>query len=437
MPRGKIKRRVTIFAGFAALFVIALPILPFETDFATGIQIGAEKGRFFNLNVAISKFHEFLSVIESWGQSYWNIALALLIVVYGSQKYLERTQNKITVLLILLFSLISTTIVGSSFLRGFPPNLTERFWVPISVLLVGLMGNALIRWANDVSEIIWRKESVSRQKLLLTAGFTIVVFLAGVDNGKFLLRHFPSTVESRINRGNLVINNEQPASVYSSKRTLAIFFSDPIVMHFYLSQGGMSQTALLTALEKTPAQVQRWSAAEMPLFQVIRNPIGRSTFANQGRLEIQNNSKWIFDFSKMPESPETIYLLISNEGKETSLKLEEEANLDQSGWDLEIQVPAQFSDWIAVDISETQSAKVSLMANQLNSSLTISGLQVKKHQLLFWPWDSGVGLYDPQTDKRISFDTRDLTVSPGFELEIKNDSGDYILGELIAVDDSQ
>jgi hypothetical protein len=354
-----------------------------------------------------------------------------------------------------------------------PADILFRLWIPLVVLLFGLVGQAIC-FAINLTKAWWRQ----RQQ-------------ASRDDGSFDLRRFWPLILlavlvgysfQMISRGAeqvqvmaTYLREKEPLALYPSqpKDLLAhahagdlVLYTSFIVMDYYLINGALRLGAVYynPILQGTRTTSQwlsrpnlRFAAAFNPLvyhpsydgkdeaywwpsmpdfrYSPLSRPQGHEPLALEGKLPA-TRFRWLDIKAATKDVPKTLRLKIDNP---QGARVMEIAPLDKEGKPLDryrqmLNIPAHHSGWLTVDLARIPAeAPLRLIFPYDSDKLTIGGLTFGEDRL-HWPWSQKALLsFQPRHDGTgpitVSFDPAALLPEQlrGRQITVMDDRGSSVL----------
>lgn len=234
---------------------------------ASGVQLGSTRSSLLSIQNLAANLEIAKDVVVRWAYTYWN-GWVVFPIILASFALLERAEKqKFVPLFGLLFLLLVGSVLGSAFLRGFPPNLFARLWVLLAILLVGLLGRAIWFWyliaASHKSLPAFTKTGT---KVMLLALMGVLIGLALITNAQYIQRTYAATIQSRIDRGNQSIDPAFAEFLSGQDAPAHIIYGNEIIFHYALLHGAAHHRASFYPILVGTDQAESWL---MPLADVV------------------------------------------------------------------------------------------------------------------------------------------------------------------------
>jgi hypothetical protein len=387
---------------------------------------------------------------------------------------LKPSSRRVVGLTLLIYALV---LGGFMFYASsHPADILFRLWIPLVVLLFGLVGQAICS-AINLSKAWWRER---RQ--------------APPDNGSLDLRRFWPLILlavligyswQMISRGAeqvqvmaTYLREKEPLALYPSqpKDLLAqarpgdlVLYTSFIVMDYYLINGALRLGAVYynPVLQGTQTMTKwlskprlRFAAAFNPMvyhpsyegqdesdwwpsmpdfrYSPLSRPQGHAPLAREGKIPAALY-RWLDIKVKTRDAPKTLRLDIDNPQGARVLEI---APLDQEGKPLDryrqsLNIPAHHSGWLTVDLAKMPAeAPLRLMFPYNSGKLKIGGLTFGGDRLR-WPWAQKALLsFQPRHGSTgpitVSFDPAALLPEQlrGRQITVLDDRGSSVLLEM-------
>jgi hypothetical protein len=362
------------------------------------------------------------------------------------------------------------------FVSNHPADVLFRLWIPLVVLLFGLVGQAMCSAINLV-KAWWRERRPAPpgSGLLDLKSIWPVILLAVLIAyaGQMMLRG-AEQVEVMAH----FLRDKEPLALYPSQpRALLaqarpgdrVLYTSIVLMDYYLINGGLGLGAVYyhPALEGTrtttewlprpdlrfavafqptvyhpsfEGKEEPWWWITMPDFRY--SPLNkRRTYgplAREGKLPA-NLYRWLEVKATTGGTPATLRIKIDNPGDESLMEV---APVDQEGKLVArsrqvLKVPARWSGWLTIDLSPMPSgAPVRLLFPREADKFQVAGLTFGEDSHL-WPWAQKALLtFQPRNDPNgpitVSFDPAKLLPAQlqGRPITVLDDRGSSVLLEL-------
>jgi hypothetical protein len=357
-----------------------------------------------------------------------------------------------------------------------PADILFRLWIPLVVLLFGLVGQAICV-AINLSKTWWRERQLASPDsgaldlrrlaplilLAVLVGYSFQMIARGAEQVQVMATY---------------LREKEPLALYPSqpKDLLAhahagdlVLYTSFIVMDYYLINGALRLGAVYynPALKDTQTMTKwlnhphlRFAAAfnptvyhpsyagkdeadwwpSMPSFRYspLNRPHGHAPLALEGKIPAAGY-RWLDIKATTKDVPTTLRLDIDNPQGARVLEI---APLDQEGKPLDryrqvLNIPAHYSGWFTVDLAKMPpEAPLRLIFPYNSDKLKIGGLTFGVDRL-HWPWAQKALLsFQPRHEctgpLTVSFDPAALLPAQlrGRQITVMDDRGSSVLLEL-------
>jgi hypothetical protein len=387
---------------------------------------------------------------------------------------LEPSSRREVSRILLLYGLI---LGGFMFyVSNHPADVLFRLWIPLVVLLFGLVARAICS-ALNLSKAWWRERkqaSSSEGPLDLKHFWPVILFVVLLGySGQMIFRG-----AEQVQVMATYLREKEPLALYPSqpKELLAqarpgdrVLYTSFIAMDYYLINGALRLGAVYytPALQGTRTTSEwlirpdlRFAVAfnptvyhpsyegqdeadwwpSMPDFRYspLSRPHGHAPLAREGKLPAALY-RWLDVKATTGDAPKTLRLHIENP---QGARVMEIVPLDQEGKPMDqyrqaLDIPAHHSGWLRVDLAKMPpEAPIRLMFPHDSDKLQISGLTFGKDRLR-WPWaQKALVSFQPRNDPNgpitVSFDPAALLPQQlrGRQITVMDDRGSSVLLEL-------
>ncbi len=358
------------------------------------------------------------------------------------------------------------------YLSNHPADIFLRLWIPLVVVLFGLVGHALV-FAWRLSVLSWPdlRDHPGRLwsgglKLLLPALLAALLTGYAVEMSVKGAEIIATTAEYLKTNQPLDFSPTQPRLLLSLARPGdKVFYNSIIIMPYFLSQGASRLGAVyFHPAFQAASGLSRWLSLPELRFAAVYNPLvyhpsfaGRDEhkwwllypdfyfsplsrpnkfgpLARNGHLEAAD-FRWLELEVRTGEAPKLLRVNITNPGGPSSLELLpiSEAGAVIAAGKITAPVPALWSGWLSLDLSGAPQVKRYRIVLPAGApSLRINGLSFGGDRLL-WPWKQKAGLtLMPRADPgeiTVSFDPAALLPAPlrDKKITILDDRGSAVL----------
>lgn len=409
-----------------------------------------------------------VEIIRSDGGLFGSPPIFLAAVVLGFLG-LAKEKRRLNSRLLLLNALL---LLGLLFyVSSHPGDVILRIWIPLVVILFGLVGHGFIH-AGRLSREAWRDPKMTRSGqvnllsalpvllLALLLGYALQMAAVGTEQVVTYIDHLRK-------RQPLVLTPAQPELLLGQAQAGdRVFYNSLILMPYYFVQGSMQLGAVYyhPALQGSPVLEERLRQPELR-FAVTYNPtVYHPSFAGQdeprwwitspsfryspldrprrfgplareGKIALAD-FQWLEIHPNRPDFPKTLKIRVDNAGEKSALALVAVSAQGEvlSGRTLTVVVPGQWQGWLEVDLAKLGEARRFRLGTPPGvPAFQISGL-VLGEQPHLWPWAQRATLTarprDPGAPEIVvSFDPRDLLPPPlqAKRISILDDTGSAVL----------
>jgi hypothetical protein len=487
-----------IYAGMAVLLALALagkeerqPLILVAGAVVAGIVVFFLVERFVrgpafvNLIPLILGSQHWLQVLRSAGRNalqvivdnvrlsegLWGAPAIFCGAVVLGMGTLEASSRRIVSRILLLYGLV---LGGFMFyMSSHPADILFRLWIPLVVLLFGLVGQAICYTIN-LSKIWWRdrqQASPDKGPLDLKRFWPLILLAVFVGYSAQMIARGAEQVQVMAT----YLREKEPLALYPSqpKDLLAhahpgdlVLYSSFIVMDYYLINGALRLGAVYynPILQGTRTTSQwlkspdlRFAVAFQPTvyhpsfegkdeadwwpsmpdfrYSPLNHRHGHEPLALEGKLPAARY-RWLDIKAMTSDVPKTLRLDIDNPQEARVMEI---VPLDPEGKPLgqyrqEVDIPAHHSGWLTVDLAKMPAeAPVRLIFPYDSNKLTISGLTFGEDRL-DWPWAQKALLtFQPRNDNygriTVSFDPAALLPQQlrGRHITVMDDRGSSVL----------
>jgi hypothetical protein len=412
-----------------------------------------------------------LGIIRSEGALFGAAPLFLAAVVLGFMTLpaeLQLLNSKILVfngfiLFVMLF-----------FVSSHPGDVILRLWIPLVVILFGLVGQAFAA-AGRLTRDFWQKRATKKtESFNLVNGLPLIVLAVLLGYALQMLTTGAEQVYTYIDflrkREPLVFAPEQPKLLLARANPGdRVFYNSLIIMPYFFIHGTMRLGAVYydPVLADSPV-LTTWLQKPEVRFAITYNPTvyhpsfegldeprwwitspnfhyspldktrRHGPLAQEGKISTQDY-QWLELEVKQPDFPRVLKVKIDNPGEISSLSLEA---LSPQGEPLGhgrlfTAVPAHWSGWLPIDLSQmTPTRRFRLVFPGGGSYYLVSGL-VFGEEAHNWPWAQRATLLAKPRGMggeaiSVSFDARKMLPPPLNQrnISILDDSGSSVLLQL-------
>ncbi len=426
--KNKANRHIFLWGMIVAISAIAIPaIVPGNGGLASEVLVGARPNSFFDFQILLDNIAVARAALSTWANSFWNLWVVALLSLAGYALLKNDQRKRFGVLWVLLGSLLGASVLGSLVSRGFPPDLFARLLVPFGVLTVGLIATVILDLFKRIPSFFRCPVNKWEAGRFIVTGF--LIFLAMLSNVKHDLRHYPLTLQTRIDRGNILLDRSQPDSLNLLGGS-EVIYGDEVILHYYFLNGGFSHGAayypiLVGAENRVP-----WFPSNSEFVYIAgRNPISRSDFSAQGGLRIMQGD--ILCISNETGFPNEIQLLLQTGDSLSTLTSTQISMEGVVIAEATYELQAEFSGWIIVSEINPRSEKINLSISGSDNPVTLLGVRLDPGSSLNWPWDTGLSIQFTKEAREITFKTDELFPLLGGHVGILFDKGDYFLAKVL------
>lgn len=387
---------------------------------------------------------------------------------------LAPSRRRVVVKLLLVYGIFLGGLVF--YASSHPADVLFRLWIPLVVLLFGLVGQA-IWYALESSWAWWRqhRDASSGEGRLAFQHFWPVVVLAVLLGyaGEMILKGAEQAVimaQHLREREPLALFPSQPELLLARARPGdRVLYTSLIAMDYYLIHGAMRLGAVYyhPALKGTPIDTDwlrrpdlRFAVAYQPTvyhpsfeggnetnwwvnapdfrFSPVGKPRKYGPAAREGRIPAALH-RWMTVKVKTRDAPKTLRLNIENPRGRAVLEV---VPLNPTGEPLDqhrqvVQIPARWSGWLTVDLTPMPpGSPLRLVFPREQDRYQLGGLTFDENHLS-WPWAQKALLTFQPRDGRteaftVSFDPANLLPEPlkGRQVSVLDDRGSSVLLQL-------
>jgi hypothetical protein len=404
-----------------------------------------------------------LRAVFGWARDLLSLGLSVAIILAG---YMTVTGDKKKPVFWTTVLLGGAAIVSLLIIRPrFPASVFLRLWVPLGVLLTGLVGNLI--WfmiqraghylrnkqktiataTKDSDSMQHRLLSPAREILLivlLLCGFTLDVGYSGVNrlyHGYVAIRDIHS----------IDLDPDQVEVLLSlAESGDRVFYTNEIQRDFYLTHGALKYGAIFYPVLKDTAEAQYWFQRSDIRFAVFPDPVEWLTFKDNwyyglvhrnGTLAAEHLYGLNVVFPR-PLAPARIFIWVENTGGANQVALyalNDEGHPQVDTPQVTATIPAQWTGWIEMNPTANAAASAAwgIRFSDVPGYLGIGGLRINDTTLQ-WPWEQLAQMTllprNPNVPplETISFDLAQLLPEPLAKdrLEVLHDGGATVLVSL-------
>jgi hypothetical protein len=376
---------------------------------------------------------------------YTAVALGLLTLP-------DQAQRSVVKLLILYLVFLG----GVLFYRStHPADIVLRLWIPLLVVLFGLVGQALV-FAGKSSISIWQNLRENSKRLwngnfqllwpvvlsTLLIGYAQEMSMKGVEilavTAKYMQTSQPLDFSPQ--QPKLLLSLAQPGD--------KVFYNSIIIMPYYLSQGASRLGAVYyhSAFQRSPS-LSRWLLLPELRYAAVYNPLvyhpsfvgmdenhwwqsypdfyysplskikETGPLAKDGQL-FAADFIWLELEVKTGDSPKILKIKIKNPGEASSLELVpvSDSRIMLTPYKITAHVPAYWSGWITLDLTATPKVKrFRILLPSGVPSFRLNGMVFGEERLL-WPWSQKASLTlmprEGSEEITVSFDPAAILPAP-------------------------
>lgn len=470
------RKKVLLVVGFmilaiSSLFVISswvkgialvkFTIIPQVPNPVTYILGGALK----NLQAVI------VGIIRSEGSLFGAAPLFLAAVVLGLLTLPpEKRRGTVTILVLnalLLFGMLF-------YVSSHPGDVILRLWIPLVVILFGLVGQAVCTLGR-LSREFWKNPKTKKtEQFNLVNGLPLVLLAVFVGYALHMLATGGEQIYTYIDflrkRQPLVFAPEQPELLLSrANHGDRVFYNSLIIMPYFFIHGTMRLGAVYydPILQGSPVLADRLSKPEVR-FAVTYNPTvyhpsfagvdeprwwitspnfhyspldkprRHGPLAQEGKIATRDY-QWLELEVNQPDFPKVLNIRLENQGEKSVVLL---APLSPKGEllrekHLTTTVPAHWSGWLRLDLTQMPAAqRFRLVFPAGAPDYRLSGLTFGE-ETHNWPWTQRATMTAKPRDTgspdiTVSFDPRTLLPHPlnQKKISILDDTGSSVLLQL-------
>jgi hypothetical protein len=381
----------------------------------------------------------------------------------------DQAQRSVVKLLILYLVFLG----GVLFYRStHPADIFLRLWIPLVVVLFGLVGQALV-FAGKSTISFWQNLRENSRRLwngdfqllwpvvlcTLLIGYAQEMSIKGVEILATTAKHMQTSqpLDFSPQQPQLLLSLAQPGD--------KVFYNSIIIMPYYLSQGATRLGAVYyhSAFQRSPS-LSRWLLLPELHYAAVYNPLVYhpsfagldenhwwqsypdfyysplpkikkfGPLAKDGQLAAADFS-WLELEVKTGDSPKILKIKIKNPGEASSLELlpVSASRTMLTPYKITAHVPAYWSGWITLDL--TAAPKVKRFRILLPSgvpSYRLNGMVFGEERLL-WPWSQKASLTlmprEGSEEITVSFDPAAILPPPLNDrvVSILDDQGSSVL----------
>jgi hypothetical protein len=379
---------------------------------------------------------------------------------------------------VLSLLLIYAVVLGGFlfYVSSHPADVLFRLWVPVVVLLFGLVGQAFCFTVDQV-KAWWRQRKAAPPgagPLDLKSFWPLIVLAVLLGYAGQMISRGSEQIEVMVH----FLREKEPLAFYPSQpRDLLaqarpgdrVLYTSFVLMDYYLINGGLSLGAvyyhpafdgtrnvsdwltrpdLRFAVTYQPTvyhpsfagKDEPWWWITMPDFRY--SPLNKrrthGPLAREGKIPA-DLYRWLEVRPTAGEAPKSLRLDIDNPGDESVLEI---APLDQGGKPLDryrqvLKVPAHWSGWLTIDLQATPpGSALRLTFPREADRFQVAGLTFGEDKLR-WPWTKKALLtfqprYDSTGPITVSYDPKNLLpqVFRSRQVTVLDDRGSSVLLEL-------
>jgi hypothetical protein len=384
---------------------------------------------------------------------------------------LESSARRVVATILIIYGLVLGAFMF--YVSSHPADILFRLWIPLVVLLFGLVAQAICA-AINLSKAWWRERrqaSPDKGPLDLRRFWPLILLAVLVGYSGQMISRGAEQVQTMAT----YLREKEPLALYPSqpKDLLAharagdlVLYTSFIVMDYYLINGAMRLGAVYynPALEGTRTTSQwltrpdlRFAVAFQPTvyhpsyegkdeadwwpsmpdfrYSPLSRPHGHEPLALEGKLPAARY-RWLDIKATTGNVPKTLRLDIDNPQGARVLEI---IPLDQGGQPLDryrqsLNIPPHYAGWLTVDLAKMPpEAPVRLIFPYDSDKLTIGGLTFGEDRL-HWPWAQKALLsFQPRHDCNgpitVSFDPAALLPPQlrGRQVTVMDDRGSSVL----------
>ena len=438
-PRTREEKTVLLTGTGLVLASFLLPLLITQPEFNFN-PAAFYPGEWDYLSAFVASLNTSVSIIFVWLSAFAYSVVGLLLPIAGFFGLsAERRRNWL-----LTFFLFAGLLIASLgyVVPWFGALFFERAWIPLAVLLLGLVGQLLLNYAiilwKLVRAILDRKRSqVDFSQAIGTRSVWLLVLLApalllGLANYfPFYLRHYFLTLDNQQQRHNFTLNTGQPLSVFensSTKPESYFLFMGEIPLYFYLTYGGLDYGAIFyPALDESSGVV--WEDVPAVDYLVAANPLYQGS--NNADLAVELGESTLLSMEPLSDYEfDSFDLYIQGESQVSELELEWRNG--NTVFVSSVSIPALTSNW--THFAQTEFDAQSFEIRVVKGTVQIRGLRFHGETNTHWPWDVGITLRLTRPDGEptsVEISKDQLAKGLPLELDVLNDDGYTVLARVV------
>jgi hypothetical protein len=387
-------------------------------------------------------------IVTAWGAAFGSLLVAGLLVGAGLYFTPRHRLKPVLSLLVLLVAVAAATLFYV--LPRYPAEAFGRIWVPLAILLTGLIAQAFVGWISALSSSLLavvqhRTTPIFRGRWILSRqGWALVGMVAlGVAFLSAAFIYVPSgtsavsqTSEIMTNKQNISLDPSQPALLLS-KDCGKVLYMDEVPMHFYLTRGALRCGAIYyPPLAKTPYENPWVKNNKKIRYLVAWNPSVIRGTNTGGSTRVLTAGDQLTIRNLASRRLDSIWISFDNPGPEVTLTAKATDSSLPEATDIQLKVPARSSSSVKItDQAGITATDITLAMPEDSQLIRIEGIRVDPLSNLNWPWDTGISLdYQPANPlvlpTTITFNSNDLAPTLGRPIHVLADNGDTVLAEV-------
>lgn len=344
-----------------------------------------------------------VNVVRLWVYSYGGPAPVALAMGVGLVTLDRVHRHRVLRMLAPLLLILPVSLF--QILPRYPAELFVRLWIPLAILLTGLLGQTLMVWIRSNFE--WFCTAVACRRTKPTDGdgdpdrrwFSLVFTVASLAAiYQFALPRFQTSFhEWQVMRDRfsdfdrLVFDVSQPATITQTDDPCGpVLYESEEMMHFFFMYGTLQCGAVFHPAVKNAVDSDIWLKASNGIKYVVAwNPI-RMIRPLDGGFVIESGEKLEIQ-SPVPLEISTISVLMEAIDGDAVVDIGVGAAGD-SGEHHILNLPAGTPiTWLPAEVSTT-SRVIGLHLVPPSASVLIMGIRTTPSDTLQWPWDKGISL---------------------------------------------
>ena len=470
------RKKVLLVVGFmvlviGAIFLISslikgIPLVHFTLIPPVPDPIGyIIKGALQNLQSVI------IGIVRSAGSLFGSAPIFLAAAVLGLLT-LPSAKRRVNLAILVIYVLF---LFGMLFyVSSHPGDVILRLWIPLVVILFGLVGQAFCYAGRQSREFLKNRKTAQVNSFNLGKGLPLILLAVLLGYALQMIAAGGEQVVTYIDflrqRQPLVFNPEQPEMLLSrAKAGDRVFYNSLIIMPYYFINGAMrlgavyyhpallSNPALETALRNPDLRFavtynptvyhpsfegadepNWWITSPNFRYSPLDKPRHFGPLAREGKISTQDY-QWLELEVSLADFPKILNIEILNPKENSTLTLVPVSSQGELLRQPQIvtSIPAHWSGWLRLDLAQMSTAhRFRLIFPAAGPNYQISGL-VFGDEAYHWPWTQQATLRAKPRESgapeiSVSFDPHKILPPPlnRRKISVLNDSGSSVLFQL-------